>query len=136
MRAWVGKLLQWWVGSRNGRAARALKNNIADGYENQALAMALYAGHNSTAADLVTKDVRGRVDTQINGSGALPLEDVRSDSFSYHMGTIVEILNMAAFTQRAARLTQITPTLPFRIIYIKLIKCLKWATLQGEGFFR
>ena len=58
------------------------------------------------AADLVNNDVRGRVDLQINGSGTMPMEDGRSNSFGYHIGNMNGFLMLAALTDESVRVAR------------------------------
>ena len=64
--------------------------------------MALYAGNKSVARAIAQRDLRRRVQRQINGSGALPLEDGRTNSFGYHTGTVLEFLDMALLGAQAS----------------------------------
>ena len=99
----MSELLNWWMHSPNGRLARAIRNNIGSAYDVQALAMATFVQNASAALDLVSNDVRGRVDLQINATGSLPMEDGRSNSFGYHVGDAIQFLNLAAAVNGALR---------------------------------
>ena len=45
--------------------ARALKNNIGTGWDNQALGMALFANNVTAAREVADADCRARVDVQV-----------------------------------------------------------------------
>lgn len=107
-RGWLGKMLEWWLYSPNGVLARLITNNIGNTYDLQAMAMATFLNNATAAAFIVDNDVRGRVDAQINGSGMMPKEDGRSDSFGYHIGNMNSFLTMSALVNETTRLARTT----------------------------
>jgi hypothetical protein len=112
MRDWLAELLDWWMGSPDGRQARNITNNIGNAYDVQAMAMATFLGNASAAASLVNHDVRRRVDEQIAGSGALPKEDARSNSFGYHVGNLIQFLNVAAAVNSSVEVVRAAHNVP------------------------
>ena len=105
-RRWIAELLEWWLGSADGKKARLIKNNIGTAFDITAMAMATYVGNATAAADLVNNDARGRVDLQISANGTLPMEDGRSSSFGYHTGDLEGFLKLAAVVNASARLAR------------------------------
>ena len=99
-RAWTSGLLDWWTSGCDG--CSILTHNIGDNWDCQAMDMALYVGNSSAARAVAERNLRRRVDRQINGSGMLPLEDGRSNSFGYHTGTVLEFLDLALLGARAS----------------------------------
>jgi hypothetical protein len=102
-RAWLTDMLEWWMGSPDGGKARNITNNIGNAYDIQAMAMATFLGNGSASADLVSNDARRRVDEQITKTGAMPKEDCRSNSFGYHTGNMIQLLNLAAAVNRSVQ---------------------------------
>jgi hypothetical protein len=105
-RSWIGEMLGWWLCSPNGVLAREITNNIGNDYDIQALAMATFVSNASAAAFIVDNDVRGRVDLQINGSGMMPKEDARSNSFGYHIGNMNDFLTLALLANESSSLAR------------------------------
>ena len=100
LRRWTSELLGWWTDGCDG--CSSLTHNIGDNWDNEAISMALFVGNHSAAQAIAVRDLRRRVDNQINGSGMLPLEDGRSNSFGYHTGCVLEFFDMALIGERAS----------------------------------
>lgn len=105
-RSWLDKMLKWWLYSSNGVLARLITNNIGNAYDLQAMAMATFLHNASAAAFVVDNDVRGRIDLQINGSGMMPKEDERSNSFGYHIGNMNDFLMLSVLVNESTRLAR------------------------------
>lgn len=82
LREWFDRYLTWLTTSKNGRAARAAKNNHGTWYLAQVIPIARYCGHDALARALCDEE-KQRIATQIAADGSQPDEVRRADGLSY-----------------------------------------------------
>ena len=103
MRAWVRTFLVWWRTSPAGMGAHGILQNIGTSWSLNAICMALYIGDSAQATEIARKDLRWRVSLAINAEGQVWRElDHNAGSYSYVIGHIKELLDIAAVGDRTA----------------------------------
>ena len=87
IRNWVARLLDWYLNSPNGQAARHLPSDIANDYHINVLSMSLFLDKHSLALAFAKNDSRAMFEFLIAADGSMPVTDAdTSDSFGYHSG--------------------------------------------------
>lgn len=82
MQKWFSDFLNWMQTSKNGIAELNAKNNHGAWYDAQRLSMALFTGNNDLAKK-IAENAAGRLDKQMDESGAFPAEMERTISLHY-----------------------------------------------------
>jgi hypothetical protein len=94
-RRWCTAYLTWLRTSTNGREEKSQTNNHGTWYDAQVAALALFVGDTRLARSVIGTSARQRVDSQIAGDGAQPMELERTRPMHY------SLFNLDAFTQLA-----------------------------------
>lgn len=82
---WFAHYLDWMLKSTNGRAESRAENNHGLWYDAQVARFALFARRPDVARRIVAAFPKGRIEKQIEASGALPAELSRTRSFHYSL---------------------------------------------------
>lgn len=82
---WFARYVDWMQNSANGRAEAAARNNHGLWYDAQLARFALFARRPDIARDIALHFTEGRIDRQVDGSGAMPAELTRTRSFHYSL---------------------------------------------------
>jgi hypothetical protein len=93
--AWFSKFLNWMLASKHGRDEAAAKNNHGTYYDLQAASFALFVGKRQLARRILSAAQRKRIETQIEPDGHQPLELVRTKAWSYSVGNLDGLMQLA-----------------------------------------
>lgn len=85
LEGWFSRYIDWMRKSANGKGEAAAANNHGIWYHAQLARFALFARRPEVARAVVDGFMKGRVDRQIDASGALPGELTRTRSFHYSL---------------------------------------------------
>jgi hypothetical protein len=93
---WFGKYLTWLLESAEGKAEAKAQNNHGTWYDVQVAAIALFAGRDDVAKQVVSEFPAKRIAKQIEPDGRQPQELDRTQSWNY------SIFNLEAFVSAAS----------------------------------
>ena len=85
LESWFARYIDWMQNSANGRAEAAAGNNHGLWYDAQLARFALFARRPDIVRDIALHFTAGRIDRQVDGSGAMPAELTRTRSFHYSL---------------------------------------------------
>jgi Alginate lyase len=98
---WFRDFLRWMRESKNGREEGAAKNNHGTFYDVQVVSFALFLGDTNFATQVLTAARQKRIAVQIEPDGRQPLELVRTRAWSYSIGNLSGLMQLATLGESA-----------------------------------
>jgi hypothetical protein len=93
--AWLQQFLTWMRTSQKGKDEDAAKNNHGTWYDLQIVDYALFLGDRQLAIDTLERVKTRRIAVQIEPDGRQPLELARTNAFSYSIGNLDGLMQLA-----------------------------------------
>jgi hypothetical protein len=93
--AWLQQFLTWMRTSQKGKDEDAAKNNHGTWYDLQVVDYALFLGDRQLAIDTLERVKTRRITVQIEPDGRQPLELARTNAFSYSIGNLDGLMQLA-----------------------------------------
>ena len=93
--AWLRQFLTWMRTSQKGKDEDAAKNNHGTWYDLQVVDYALFLGNRQLAIDTLERVKTRRIAVQIEPDGRQPLELARTNAFSYSIGNLDGLMQLA-----------------------------------------
>jgi hypothetical protein len=100
LQIWIHQFLDWMRTSSKGKAEDAAKNNHGTWYDLQVTDFALFIGDRQLAVDTLERVKTRRIAVQIEPDGREPLELVRTNAFSYSIGNLDGLMQLAWLGQQ------------------------------------
>ncbi len=100
MKTWFEQFLHWMRTSDKGKAEDAAKNNHGTWYDLQVTDYALFIGDRQLAIDTLNRVKSRRIAVQIEPDGREPLELARTNAFSYSIGNLDGLMQLAWLGQQ------------------------------------
>jgi alpha-glucosidase len=99
MEKWYGAFLRWMLESKHGRDEAAAKNNHGTYYDVQVVSFALFTGNENLAKRVVLEARTKRIALQIEPDGSQPLELERTRAWSYSVGNLDGLMQLARLAE-------------------------------------
>jgi hypothetical protein len=100
MHDWFEQFLHWMRTSEKGQAEDAAKNNHGTWYDLQVTRYALFLGDRKLATDTLERVKTRRIALQIEPDGREPLELARTNAWSYSIGNLDGLMQLADIGQQ------------------------------------
>jgi hypothetical protein len=100
IKIWIGQFLNWMRTSGKGQDEDAAKNNHGTWYDLQVTDYALFLGDRRLAVDTLNRVKTRRITVQIESDGRQPLELARTNAFSYSVGNLDGLMQLAGLGQQ------------------------------------
>jgi Alginate lyase len=95
LRAWLSQFLNWMQTSTKGKDEDAAKSNHGTWYDLQVVDYALFLGKRDLAVNTLNRVKTRRIALQIEPDGRQPLELARTNAFSYSIGNLDDLMQLA-----------------------------------------
>jgi hypothetical protein len=95
IKTWLAQFLNWMQTSEKGKAEDAAKNNHGTWYDLQVTDYALFLDKRQLAIDTLNRVKTRRIALQIEPDGRQPLELERTNAFSYSIGNLDGLMQLA-----------------------------------------
>jgi hypothetical protein len=95
IKAWLSQFLNWMQTSTKGKDEDAAKNNHGTWYDLQVVDYSLFLGKRDLAVDTLNRVKTRRIALQIEPDGRQPLELARTNAFSYSIGNLDGLMQLA-----------------------------------------
>jgi hypothetical protein len=95
MKLWIGQFLHWMRTSDKGKDEDAARNNHGTWYDLQVTDYALFLGDKQLAVETLERVKTRRIALQIEPDGRQPLELARTNAFSYSVGNLDGLMQLA-----------------------------------------
>ena len=99
MEKWFSEFLRWMLESKHGRDEAAAKNNHGTYYDVQVVSFALFVGNTNLAKRVVLESRTKRIALQIEPDGSQPLELERTRAWSYSVGNLDGLMQLARLAE-------------------------------------
>ena len=99
LQAWFSEFLSWMLESKHGRDEAAAKNNHGTYYDVQVVSFALFTGNTDLAKRVVLQARSKRIAVQIEPDGRQPLELERTRAWSYSVGNLDGLMQLARLAE-------------------------------------
>ena len=100
METWFRDFLQWMLESKHGRDEAAARNNHGTFYDAQVVSFALFVGKRDLAKSVLEAAKHKRIAVQIEPDGRQPLELERTRAWSYSVGNLDGLMQLARLGER------------------------------------
>lgn len=100
IKVWIGQFLHWMRTSDKGKDEDAANNNHGTWYDLQVTDYALFLGDRELAVDTLNRVKTRRIAIQIEPDGRQPLELARTNAFSYSIGNLDGLMQLAGRGQQ------------------------------------
>lgn len=97
---WYSAFLHWMLDSQKGRDEDAAKNNHGTWYDLQVTDYALFLNRRDLAVETLTRAKKRRIALQIEPDGRQPLELARTKAWSYSIGNLDGLMQLAWLGQQ------------------------------------
>ena len=97
---WFARFLQWMLESKHGRDEAAARNNHGTYYDLQVASFALFLGRKELARNILLTARTKRIAAQIEPDGRQPLELARTKAWSYSVGNLDGLTQLATLADR------------------------------------
>jgi Alginate lyase len=95
LKTWLGEFLNWMQTSQKGKDEDAAKNNHGTWYDLQVTDYALFLGKRDLAVATLNRVKTRRIAVQIEPDGRQPLELARTNAYSYSIGNLDGLMQLA-----------------------------------------
>ncbi|MGB2806522.1 MAG: alginate lyase family protein, partial [Sedimentisphaerales bacterium] len=102
MRQWCAEYLKWLRTSKLGLGEEKKLNNHGTWYDAQVVSLALYAGQNDLARQIIEQIPSRRINKQIEPDGKQPHELARTKSLGYSTGNLDGFFRLAIMAEKLA----------------------------------
>jgi hypothetical protein len=99
LESWFDQYLTWITKSKNGVDEALAKNNHGTHYDVQLVSFALFVGKNDFAKKWIEGVTKGRIATQIEADGKMPLELERTKSWNYSTMNLEGFVTLAELSE-------------------------------------
>jgi hypothetical protein len=100
LKTWLGEFLNWMRTSQKGKDEDAAKNNHGTWYDLQVTDYALFLGKRDLAVETLNLVKTRRIALQIEPDGRQPLELARTNAYSYSIGNLDGLMQLASLGQQ------------------------------------